>query len=71
MKIALADIKGAHLHRYYSEGFLYAEGTKSIIEGIGQARITKNLAGFKPDISYEIPGKNNIKNLYFNFIIII
>lgn len=64
IKIALTDPKGACLHRYYTEGFLYAEGS-SITEGIGQGRVTKNLEGFKPDYSYEIPG------IYKNFICIV
>ncbi|GAA6175248.1 cysteine synthase A [Sulfitobacter pacificus] len=54
VKIALADPDGAALHNYYTTGELTSEGG-SIAEGIGQARITKNLEGFKPDFSYNIP----------------
>lgn len=54
VKIALADPDGAALHSYYTTGELASEGS-SIAEGIGQARITKNLEGFKPDFSYNIP----------------
>ena len=54
IKIALADPPGAALHSYYTTGQLKAEGS-SITEGIGQSRITKNLEGFKPDFSYQIP----------------
>lgn len=54
VKIALADPDGAALHSYYTTGELEAEGS-SIAEGIGQARITRNLEGFKPDFSYNIP----------------
>ena len=54
VKIALADPDGAALHSYYTTGELEAEGG-SIAEGIGQVRITKNLEGFRPDYSYNIP----------------
>jgi cysteine synthase A len=54
VKIALADPDGAALHSYYTTGELATEGG-SIAEGIGQVRITKNLEGFKPDYSYNIP----------------
>ena len=54
VKIGLADPMGAALHSYYTEGELKAEGG-SITEGIGQGRITANLDGFTPDMSYQIP----------------
>ena len=54
VKIALADPDGAALHSYYTTGELAMEGG-SIAEGIGQVRITKNLEGFTPDYSYNIP----------------
>lgn len=54
VKIALADPDGAALHSYYTTGELASAGG-SIAEGIGQARITKNLEGLKPDFSYNIP----------------
>lgn len=54
VKIALADPDGAALHSYYTTGELQTEGG-SIAEGIGQVRITKNLEGFTPDYSYNIP----------------
>ncbi len=53
VKIALADPMGAALHSYYTTGELKSEGT-SITEGIGQGRITANLEGFKPDVSYQV-----------------
>lgn len=53
VKIALADPDGASLHSFYTTGVLKAEGS-SITEGIGQARITKNLEGFTPDMSFNI-----------------
>ena len=54
VRIALADPEGAALHSFYTEGDLKAEGS-SITEGIGQGRITANLEGFTPDMSYRIP----------------
>jgi cysteine synthase A len=53
VKIGLADPLGAALHSFYAEGALKAEGS-SITEGIGQGRITANLEGFAPDLSYRI-----------------
>ncbi len=54
VKIGLADPDGAALHSFYTEGELKSEGS-SISEGIGQGRITANLEGFTPDMSYRIP----------------
>ncbi len=54
VKIGLADPEGAALHSFYTEGVLKAEGS-SITEGIGQGRITANLEGFTPDMSFRIP----------------
>jgi cysteine synthase A len=54
VKIALADPDGATLHSYYTTGEHKAEGG-SITEGIGQGRITANLEGFTPDMSFNIP----------------
>ncbi len=54
VKIALADPDGAALHAFYTTGELKAQGG-SITEGIGQGRITANLEGFTPDMSFNIP----------------
>ncbi len=54
VKIALADPEGASLHSFYTTGTLKAEGN-SITEGIGQSRITANLEGITPDMSFRIP----------------
>lgn len=54
VKIGLADPDGAALHSFYTTGELASEGT-SITEGIGQGRITANLDGFTPDMSFNIP----------------
>lgn len=53
VKIGLADPDGAALYSYYTEGALKMEGS-SINEGIGQARITKNIEELKPDYNYNI-----------------
>ena len=53
VKVGLADPDGAALHSFYTKGVLASEGS-SISEGIGQGRITKNLEGFTPDVSYNI-----------------
>jgi len=54
VKIGLADPEGAALHSFYTTGVLKSAGS-SISEGIGQGRITANLEGFTPDLSYCIP----------------
>ncbi len=54
VKIGLADPEGAALFSFYTTGELKAEGS-SISEGIGQGRITANLEGFTPDMSFRIP----------------
>ncbi|WP_458790599.1 cysteine synthase A [Yoonia sp. MH D7] len=54
VKIGLADPDGAGLHSFYTTGEIATSG-ESIAEGIGQVRITKNLEGFTPDFSYNIP----------------
>ena len=53
VKVGLADPDGAALHSFYTTGVLASEGS-SISVGIGQGRITKNLEGFTPDVSYNI-----------------
>ncbi len=54
VKIGLADPDGAALYSYYTSGTLASEGG-SIMEGIGQGRITKNLEGLSVDMAYNIP----------------
>ncbi|MFN4057386.1 MAG: cysteine synthase A [Roseinatronobacter sp.] len=56
VKIGLADPDGAALHSFYTTGELKTAGD-SITEGIGQGRITANLEGFKPDMSFNIPDR--------------
>lgn len=53
IKVALADPMGAALYSYYTTGELASQGS-SITEGIGQARITKNLKDAPIDMAYQI-----------------
>ncbi len=59
VKMGLADPDGAALYSYYTTGELKMEGS-SISEGIGQARITKNLEGLKPDFCFNISDQEAI-----------
>jgi cysteine synthase A len=54
IRIGLADPVGAALYNFFKHGELKAEGS-SITEGIGQGRITKNVAGTPVDLPYQIP----------------
>jgi len=54
VKMGLADPMGAALYNFYTKGEMTSEGT-SITEGIGQGRITKNLEGFTPDFTCQVP----------------
>jgi cysteine synthase A len=51
--IALADPAGAAMFNWFNKGEMTSEGS-SITEGIGVARITGNLEGFRPDFAYRI-----------------
>ncbi|UMY18586.1 cysteine synthase A [Methylobacterium organophilum] len=61
--IALSDPEGSALHAYYSTGTLKAEGS-SITEGIGQGRVTKNLEGFRPDVSFWVPDDEALGHVF-------
>ena len=54
VKIGLADPMGAAMYGYYKTGELASEGS-SITEGIGQGRITSNVAQAKVDLPFQIP----------------
>lgn len=49
----LTDPKGAGLYRWFTQGEMRAEGS-SISEGIGQNRITGNMADFIPNDCFEV-----------------
>ncbi len=53
VRIGLADPGGAALYNYYAHGELRVTG-ESITEGIGQSRLTGNLAGFTPDFACQV-----------------
>jgi len=52
--VAVADPFGSAIYSHYAHGTLEATGS-SITEGIGQGRITANLAGAGVDGAYQIP----------------
>jgi cysteine synthase A len=52
--IAAADPMGAAMYDYFKHGRLASEGS-SITEGIGQGRVTANIAGAPVDDAYRIP----------------
>jgi cysteine synthase A len=63
VKIALADPEGSALHHYYQHGELKSSGN-SISEGIGQGRITKNLAEAPIDMSFCLKDKDALPLIY-------
>ena len=63
VKIGLADPEGAALHAFYTTGEFDSPGN-SITEGIGQGRITANLEGFTPDMSWRIPDDEALHVLF-------
>jgi cysteine synthase len=63
VKIGLADPPGAAMHAFFTTGELKAEGT-SITEGIGQARITRNLEGLALDHSWQIQDVETVQTVF-------
>lgn len=61
--IALADPPGAALHSFYTTGALKAEGS-SIMEGVGQGRVTANLEGAPIDRSFQITDAESLEVLF-------
>ena len=66
VKIGLADPEGSALHHYYEKGELKSSGN-SISEGIGQGRITKNLAEAPVDMSFCLTDHESLP-LIFNLM---
>lgn len=64
VKIGLADPDGAALYNYYTKGELTMTDGGSINEGIGQARITENLKGLKPDYAYNIHDRDALPYVF-------
>ncbi len=52
--IGLADPMGAAMYSYFKTGELKSEGS-SVTEGIGQGRVTGNVAQAKVDVPFQIP----------------
>ena len=63
VKIALADPMGAALYAHYTRGELKSSGS-SITEGIGQGRITANVAQAPVDFAYQIPDEEALPILF-------
>ena len=63
VKIALADPDGSALYAHYMHGELKAEGN-SISEGIGQGRITANLAEAPVDTAYRLSDVEALPIIY-------
>ncbi len=59
IKIGLADVPGAAMHSWVQTGELKSSGS-SITEGIGQGRVTANIAGAPIDFSWEIPDEESV-----------
>ena len=59
VRIALSDPTGSALFNHYAHGNLKAEGG-SITEGIGNGRITKNLAEAVVDHAFQLPDSESI-----------
>jgi cysteine synthase A len=54
LKVAIADPMGAAMYSYFKTGELKSEGS-SITEGIGQGRVTGNVAEIRVDEAFQIP----------------
>eukprot|EP00041_Stephanoeca_diplocostata_P008999 m.135856 g.135856 ORF g.135856 m.135856 type:complete len:387 (-) comp17570_c0_seq5:156-1316(-) len=61
VQVVLADPPGSVLYRFFEHGTLEREGDGSITEGIGQGRITDNLAGTPLDYAIHIPDVDSMQ----------
>ena len=64
IKIACTDSQGSSMYNYFTNGKLEKKGDPSFTEGIGQARITKNLEKCLVDMSYYVNDKECIEILF-------
>ena len=62
--IACTDSQGSSMYNYFVNGVPKKKGEPSITEGIGQARITKNLEKCSVDMSYYINDYECMEILY-------
>ena len=63
VKIGLVDPDGSAFFNYYTTGELKAEGS-SITEGIGQARITRNLEGLEVDFACNVADREAVQAVF-------
>jgi cysteine synthase A len=61
--MAVADPLGAAMYSYFKTGELKSEGS-SITEGIGQGRVTANVAAAKVDEAFQIPDAEAVEVLF-------
>ena len=61
--IGLADPMGAAMYSYFTTGELASEGS-SIAEGIGQGRVTGNVAEIKLDEAFQIPDEEALPVIF-------
>ncbi|HYX65995.1 MAG TPA: cysteine synthase A [Burkholderiales bacterium] len=63
VRIAVADPMGAAMYSWFKRGELKSEGS-SITEGIGQGRVTKNVALAQVDDAYQIPDSEALQVIF-------
>ena len=63
VRIGLADPGGSGLHAYFTRGEIDVTGS-SLTEGIGNSRITANLADTAVDVSYRIDDDEAVRTTY-------
>lgn len=63
VKIALSDPEGSGLHNFFAHGEIKIVGT-SITEGIGNSRVTANLADTELDVTWQIPDTEAIPIIF-------
>ena len=66
VKLGLADPDGSALFNHYMHGELRSEGN-SVSEGIGQGRITANLAEAPVDMAFQLSDKDSLPLIFFFF----
>ena len=64
IKIACTDSQGSSMYNYFVKGIPEKKGEPSITEGIGQARITKNLEKCIVDMAYYVSDYECMEILY-------
>ena len=62
--IACTDSQGSSMYNFFNNGKLEKKGDESITEGIGQARVTKNLENCSVDSSFYVTDKECMEMLF-------